>query len=253
MESFQPGMTAYLKPGEDVKFNNPPALGGYREYKTTELEEIAAGLGLPYELMTGDLSKVNYSSWRGGQLGFRNTIENYRWLTLIPMFCMPVRRRMIDTLVMLGRIPSRAVEDPKINLYGTQWTAPRFESVDPVKDAEAALKDIRMGRITWFEAVLANGYDPNAQLAQIALFNKLVDKFEIILDCDPRNTTLRGQEQPAGTEERTPSSKAVAGSGKGQRMAALSEEDLGMIRELLFAGSNQVARVWDNTTRTYLT
>jgi lambda family phage portal protein len=253
VESFQPGMTAYLKPGEDVKFNNPQALGGYREYKTTELEEIAAGLGLPYELMTGDLSKVNYSSWRGGQLGFRNTIENYRWLTLIPMFCMPVRRRVIDTLVMLGRIPSRAVEDPKINLYGTQWTAPRFESVDPVKDAEAALKDIRMGRITWFEAVLANGYDPNAQLAQIALFNKLVDKFEIILDCDPRNTTLRGQEQPAGTEERTPSSKAVAGSGKGQRMAALSEEDLGMIRELLFAGSNQVARAWDNTTRTYLT
>jgi len=60
-----------------VKFNNPPVLGGYREYKTTELEEIAAGLGLPYELMTGDLSKVNYSSWRGGQLGFRNTIENY--------------------------------------------------------------------------------------------------------------------------------------------------------------------------------
>jgi len=50
-----------------------------------------------------------------------------------------------------------------------------------VKDAEAALKDIRMGRITWFEAVLATGYDPNAQLAQIALFNKLVDKFEIIL------------------------------------------------------------------------
>jgi lambda family phage portal protein len=253
VETFQPGMTAYLKPGEDVKFNNPTALGGYREYKTTELEEIAAGLGLPYELLTGDLSKVNYSSWRGGQLGFRNTIENYRWLTLIPMFCMPVRRRMIDTLVMQGKIPSRAVEDQKINLYGTQWTAPRFESVDPVKDAEAALKDIRMGRITWFEAVLANGYDPNAQLAQIALFNKLVDKLEIILDCDPRNTTLRGQEQPAGTEERTPSSKAVASGGKGQRMAALSEEDLGMIRELLLAGSNRAVRAWDNTTRTYLT
>jgi len=35
------------------------------------------------------------------------------------------------------------------------------------------------------------------------LFNKLVDKVEIILDSDPRNTTLRGQEQTAGTEERT--------------------------------------------------
>jgi lambda family phage portal protein len=254
VESFQPGMTAYLKPGEDVKFNNPPALGGYREYKTTELEEIAAGLGLPYELMTGDLSKVNYSSWRGGQLGFRNTIENYRWLTLIPMFCMPVRRRVIDTLVMLGKIPARAVDDPAINLYATQWTAPRFESVDPVKDAEAALKDIRMGRITWFEAVLANGYDPNAQLGQIALFNKLVDKLEIILDCDPRNTTLRGQEQPAGTEERTPSSKAATGKPKGQGMDALSEEDLGMVRELLVAGaSHRATRDWAAATRTYLT
>ena len=117
-----------------------------------------------------------------------------------------------------------------MNLYGTQWTAPRFESVDPVKDAEAALKDIRMGRITWFEAVLANGYDPYAQLQQIALFNKLLDKFEIILDSDPRNTTLRGQEQPAATEERTPTSKAVPGGAKSQGMAALSDEDLGMVK-----------------------
>ena len=63
-----------------------------------------------------------------------------------------------------------------------QWTAPRFESVDPVKDAEAVLKDVRMGRKTWFEAVLENGYDPTTQFEQIALFNKLVDKYEIILD-----------------------------------------------------------------------
>jgi lambda family phage portal protein len=253
IEEFQPGQVAYLKPGEDVKFNNPPPLGGYREYKMTELQGIMAGIGLPYELGTGDMSQVNYSSWRGGQLGFRNTVENYRWLTLIPMFCMPVRRRMIDTLLMVGKIPESAVGDPKLNLYGTQWTAPRFESVDPVKDAEAALKDIRMGRITWFEAVLANGYDPYAQLQQIALFNKLLDKFEIILDSDPRNTTLRGQEQPAATEERTPTSKAVPGGAKSQGMAALSEEDFGVVRELLLAGSNQAARAWDSTTRTYLT
>jgi hypothetical protein len=102
--------------------------------------------------------------------------------------------------------------------------------------------------------VLANGYDPNAQLGQIALFNKLVDKLEIILDCDPRNTTLRGQEQPAGTEERTPSSKAATGKPKGQGMDALSEEDLGMVRELLVAGaSHRATRDWAAATRTYLT
>lgn len=235
LESFEPAMIEYLKPGEDVKFNNPLQSGGYREFKTTELEGIMAGIGLPYELGTGDMSKVNFSSWRGGMLGFRNTVENYRWLTVIPQFGMPVRRKFIDTLVLIGKLPAKAVDDPSINLYSTQWTAPRFESVDPVKDAEAWLKDIRSGRVTWFEAVLANGYDPSVQLEQIALFNKLVDKYEIILDIDPRNMTLRGQEQAAGTEERTPSSKADVA----KQSARIANEDFAVIRELLEAGAKR--------------
>ena len=75
-----------------------------------------AGIGLPYELGTGDMSQVNYSSWRGGMLGFRNTVEAYRWLTLIPLFCMPVWRRFIDTLILLGKIPASVVTNPKVNL-----------------------------------------------------------------------------------------------------------------------------------------
>jgi lambda family phage portal protein len=249
VESFQPGMVEYLKPGQNIKFNNPPPAGGYREYKMTELQGIMAGIGLPYELGTGDMSQVNYSSWRGGMLGFRNTVEAYRWLTLIPLFSMPVWRRFIDTLILQGRIPASAAEDPKINLRTVQWTAPRFESVDPVKDAEAVLKDVRMGRKTWFEAVLENGYDPTTQLEQIALFNRLLDKFEIILDSDPRNTTLRGQEQPANTEERTPTSQAAPATPR--KFTALSEEDLGMVKELLAAGMARRAGGLECTSRLY--
>ena len=95
--------------------------------------------------------------------------------------------------------------------------------------------------------MLENGYDPTTQLEQIALFNKLVDKFEIILDSDPRNTTLRGQEQPAATEERTPSSKAVSGKAKGDGLAALSEEDLGMVKDLLVAGMSRAGGSFEST------
>jgi hypothetical protein len=101
--------------------------------------------------------------------------------------------------------------------------------------------------------VVANGFDPNAQIEQIALFNKLMDKYEIILDCDPRNMTLRGQEQPAATEERTPTSKAVSGAPRpANQSAKLSDEDLGMIKDLLVAGATNRAR-WDSPTRMYLT
>jgi capsid protein len=104
------------------------------------------------------------------------------------------------------------VTDSSINLYATEWTAPKFESVDPVKDAEAVLKQVRMGTLTLSEAIIQNGYDPERQLAEIARINKVLDELEIILDCDPRNVTLRGQEQPAATAERTPSSKPVVSS-----------------------------------------
>jgi lambda family phage portal protein len=249
VENFEPGMVEYLKPGQTVKFNNPPAAGGYREYKMTELQGIMAGIGLPYELGTGDMSQVNYSSWRGGMLGFRNTVEAYRWLTLIPLFCMPVWRRFIDVLILQGKIPQSVIKDEKVNLRTVQWTAPRFESVDPVKDAEAVLKDVRTGRKTWFEAVLENGYDPTTQLEQIALFNKLVDKFEIILDSDPRNTTLRGQAQPAANADPALGGRPAPAPAK---HTALSEEDLGVVRELLAAGMSRVnSSSFESTTRIY--
>jgi lambda family phage portal protein len=196
LERMYPGMIEYLKPGEGIEFNAPHAVGGYREYLMTELEGMAAGVCMPFELMTGNTSNVNFSSYRAGQLGYRNTIDAYRWLTLIPMFCQPTWRRFIDTLVLIGRI-----KEPN---YGVQWTAPKFESVDPVKDAEATLRQIRMGTLTLVEAISQNGYDPERQLAEYKRINDLLDKMGIILDCDPRNMTLRGQEQAGGTGEAEP-------------------------------------------------
>jgi lambda family phage portal protein len=196
LERMYPGMIEYLKPGEDIKFNAPHSTGGYREYLTTELQGIGAGVDVPYELLSGDLSLVNYSSYRAGMLGFRNAIEAFRWLTLIPMFCRPTWRRFIDTLVLLRKLPQAE--------YGVQWTAPKFESVDPLKDAMAELKKIRTGTLTLTEAILQNGYDPEKQLAEIERINGLLDDKGIILDCDPRNVSDKGVEQPTTSGEATP-------------------------------------------------
>lgn len=257
VESFQPGMIEYLKPGQDVKFNNPMASGGYREYVTAEAQRIAAGIGMPPELMTGDMSQTTYSSWRGGMLSFRQTVEGYRWLTLVPMFCQPVRKRFIDTLVLQGKIPPAALEDPKLNIYATNWTAPKFESVDPLKDTMSDLKRIRMGVLTLTEAIAQNGYDPDQQLAEIARINAKLDKLEIILDCDPRNVTDRGQEQPAGTEERKPDSKAVPEAKGTQGMSAAEIlkriEELNNTADYVAASAIQHGkRSWTQSSRLYV-
>jgi lambda family phage portal protein len=205
LERMYPGMIEYLKPGEDIRFNSPAATGGYREYLMAELQGVGAGVDVPYELLSGDLSNVNYSSYRAGMLCFRNAIEAFRWLTLIPMFCRPAWRRFIDVLVALGRIPEAN--------YGVQWTAQKFESVDPLKDALSELKRIRTGTLTLSEAISQNGYDPEKQLLEIKRLNDLMDRLGLILDCDPRKVNDKGVEQTGafvatGTDEpRTKGSK----------------------------------------------
>ena len=57
-ESFEPGMIEYMRPGESVEFNNPQGTGGYAEYMGVQLHAIAAGIGVTYEQMTGDMRQL---------------------------------------------------------------------------------------------------------------------------------------------------------------------------------------------------
>jgi capsid protein len=140
------------------------------------------------------------------------------------MFCRPTWRRFIDTLVLTGAIPAPA--------YGVQWTAPKFESVDPLKDAMAELKRIRTGTLTLSEAIAQNGYDPDKQLQEIKRMNDLLDSLEIILDCDPRNVNDKGVEQPTDSGEKNPSAAPPK-------------------RSVAKASAEYSGRQWDSPTRSY--
>ncbi len=199
VETMEPGMLRYLRPGEEVTFGAPSGSGsGYKEYMSDVQTRIASGLGLTYEQLTGDLSRVNYSSYRAGLLSFRNNIDAFRWLTFIPMFCAPVRNWFIDLAAASGRIAQ-----PE---YGTEWHPPSYGSVDPVKDAEATLARIRTGTQTWEQAVGEEGFDPVEQLAAIKRINEAMDDAGIILDSDPRRRTRNGGPVSSMQKEEAPAS-----------------------------------------------
>jgi lambda family phage portal protein len=177
IESFEPGMIAYLSDSEDVRFATPQPSSGYPEYVRHQLRAIAAGLGMPYEVLTGDLSQTNYSSIRAGLLEFRRMIDQFRWQVLIQQFCQPVWDRVMSLT---------GIDAP------VTWTPPKWDSVDPYKEASAVQTNIRNGLVTWREAVSEMGYDPDEQLAEIAATNEAWDRAGIVLDCDPRRVTQGG-------------------------------------------------------------
>jgi capsid protein len=193
VESFEPGLIAYAHGGKDIKFNSPSASGGFSDYKKASLHTIAAGYLVPYELLTGDLSEVNFSSARVGLVEFRRLVETIQWLTIIPMMLDRIWVWFCEAAYFAGELPTADIP--------IEWDPPEFDSVNPIDDANADLIKIRSGTMTLFEAIAKRGRDPIAVLQEHGEIAKLLDKIGLIFDSDPRRVSKGGNEQPSTSRQ----------------------------------------------------
>lgn len=189
VEQFEPGLIAYARGGKDIKFNQPASTGGVSEWHRVQLHIIAAGFRVPYALMTGDLSQANFASSRVGLNEFRRMIEVVQWHVVIPMLCQRIWDWFIEAAWAQGLIPTRTVP--------AEWAPPKFESVNPWQDAQTDLLEVRAGFTTLQQAIAKRGYDPAAQLGEIAEAAVLADSLGLVLDSDPRRVTKAGGTQGA--------------------------------------------------------
>lgn len=200
IEQFEPGMIAYARNGKDIKFNQPSASGGVGEWHRVQLHIISAGFRVPYELMTGDLSQVNFSSSRVGLNEFRRMIDATQWQTIIPMLCEPIWHWFLEAAATAGLISTADVP--------AEWAPPKFESVNPLQDAEADLLEVRAGFATWAQQVAKRGYDPEKALAEVEKFNALFDAKGLIFDSDPRRVSKAGLTQSSTSKAADPAASA---------------------------------------------
>ena len=150
---------------------------------------------MPYELLTGDLSQVNYSSIRAGLVEFRRMIDAVQWQLFVPLFCDRIWNWFTEAAWTAEHIPEPIVR--------VEWLPPKFEAVDPQKDAMADLLAIRSVTETLAEAIARKGRNPDAVLAEIAATNAKLDELGIVLDSDPRRVTKTGSAQAAAKFEET--------------------------------------------------
>lgn len=167
--SLEPGTMQRLDPGQDVKFSDPANVGAeVLGFFTMTAREIAAGLGVPYETLTGDLSGVNYSSIRAGLVQFRRRVEAIQHHTVVHQFVRPIWRRFVTTEILRGRINAPGFErDPEAYLAATFYP-PKQDWVDPAKDVDAELAAIAGGLKSRRQSVAERGMDLEVLDAEIA-------------------------------------------------------------------------------------
>ena len=201
---LEPASLQRLGPGQDMVFANPPGAPGQGEYTTTVLQGIAAGFLITYEALTGDYSKVNFSSGRMGHIEMQRNLDNWRWNMFIPQFCGGVWKWFQDGMAVA--INSRLQDADCI------YTAPRREMIDPTREVPAQRQNVRAGFRSWSETVRENGDDPAEVARQMAEDNKLFDKYGLILDSDARRTNNGGQAQAQPSENSDPASNSESGA-----------------------------------------
>lgn len=195
VEQFEPGMIARLKPGEEVTLNTPTGVGGYDAYLKSQQRLIAAGIGVTYQQLAGDLSDANFSNYKAGHIDFKGMVREFQYLTLMPMCLTPIWRRFIEHSVMAGEMG-----EPN---YKVRWMPPAFGTVDEAKEAKGVQLKIRSGTATLGQAIAEQGYDLDEQLEEIAETFKKLDALGIVLDSDPRKGkgTTNAQAEGANDEE----------------------------------------------------
>lgn len=178
LEKVEPGIIEHLKPGKTVTFATPPITQGYETYTKTIKQSVAAGNGVTYEAMTGDLSNVNFSSGRMGWLETQRNFAHWQWNMLIPKLCDPIYNWFVEANGLLGNIPI-GLDIP------VGWTPPRREMIDPLKEGKAQELQMRSMVKSWGETVKENGYNPEEVMAELIAEQKMFKDAKLMPTSNP--------------------------------------------------------------------
>jgi lambda family phage portal protein len=206
----EPGTLRPLGPGQGVTFSDPPEAGGFEEYARVSLLAIAAGYGVTYESLTGDLSRVNFSSGRMGWLDMDAGVRSWRRKGFVPQLCAGVWSWFMDAALLEGRLDER---------LRARWTPPRREMLDPLKEIKALREGVRSGFSSLSETIRSLGYEPEELLEELANDLELVDRLKLKLDSDPR----QGQASSADGQGEGGPGPAAEGADDRELLELLSE------------------------------
>lgn len=194
MVGLEPGTMQELLPGEEVNFSEPPDAGNtYSDFMRQQLQAAAAGSGLPYELLTGDLREVNDRVIRVVLNEFRRRIEQRQFGVFVHQFCRPVRAAWLDMAVLSGAIALPDYGENRRQYLRTRWIPQGWAYIHPLQDVQTKRIEVRAGFKSKTEVALSQGYDTETIDAENAADNERADQLGLSYDSDARSRDNAGE------------------------------------------------------------
>ncbi|HUS98213.1 MAG TPA: phage portal protein, partial [Hyphomicrobiaceae bacterium] len=170
-QSFEPNSIGILPFGVEFQGWDPSyPHSEHGNFTKAVLRGIATGLGVSYNTLANDLEGVNYSSLRAGAI-----VERAAWMLLqewfIRSFHTPIFNKWIGNSLSVGALvdprgrPLRLEREREFRRV--HWQARRWQWVDPLKESQAAEKEIGLRIRSISSVIRERGEDPETVWEEI--------------------------------------------------------------------------------------
>ena len=178
--SLEPGIFQELGPGEEVQFSDPPnADPQYPSYMKQQLLSVSAATGVPYEVLTGDMTGLNDRVMRVVLHEFRRQIQGRQHHVVAYQLCRPVWAAWLDRVVLSGAlgVPAAAYRRDPQPWAAVKWMPQGWPYIHPVQDVQAAQAAIKAGFTSRAAVVSEQGEDAEVIDAEQAQDNRRAAEF----------------------------------------------------------------------------
>nr|WP_306801314.1 phage portal protein [Endozoicomonas sp. ONNA1] len=206
MVAMEPGTMQELSPGEEITFNTPPgAASNYPDFIRQQLMAVSAGIGLPYEILSGDMKGVSDRALRVVLNEFRRRIQQIQHNLMVFQLCRPVWKRWLELAVLSGAISAPDFHRNPAHYRKVKWIPQGWAYIHPVQDVQSQNLAVRSGFKSRSEVVSEQGYDSEQIDDEIAADNQRADELELQYDSDARTQEINNtimEEEPDNDEQK---------------------------------------------------
>lgn len=228
LDYLEPGMIYYLAEGEEIQTINPSSSASFEPFVRISLEAICVGFGITYPQGSGDLSRVNFSSYKVGMNEFSRAIESLRSIHFFPLL-RKIERRFRDCYLLNMEPPMRdatpgissigydadqsyerrvaAVENATVTII-----PPARERIDPQKETLVDMLLLKSGALSWGQFVLSHGKNPEEQMDALVSEREALARAGLNLQFDKMDTAISALADVVAAEDMA----AAAADSEGQ-------------------------------------
>jgi len=136
-DTIEPAMVEYVKAGQKVTTVTPPKADSSSNFDIGIKRDIAAGVDLTYEQLTGDYSLVNFASGRMGKSEFFNQLDNTQKNMMKPA--------MDKVFLWFSSLYSVKTG---VSNFKADWTFPARAAVNPQEEFDVLMSKVRHGMMS---------------------------------------------------------------------------------------------------------